>query len=439
MSQKDPISKPTNVRWYGGFLVLLLCFVAYLDRANFSVNASPIMKAIHISPIQFGVMTTVFSVGYFIFQIPGSLLVERYGSRSILTFSLILWSIFTFFTGAAGTFVSLAIVRFFFGVGEAPLFPSGNHFFANWFTKKERGRANSLMNGGSFLSNIVGPPIIVAVAVALGWRWTFYLAGILGLVVAVLWFIQMRSRPEQHARVNSEELALIRNDGVEQGDGQKKIAPWGLFLRQRSFWMIALGYFSTLWVVQFFIYWLPYYLQASRHLSFKSMGFYTSIPWISITIAVFFAGTVSDALMKRGWSKYKSRNLISIVGLLISGISLVISTTTTSAISDIVWISIALGTAGFSQTLAWAIATDLGGQFTSTVGGWMNTWGFIAASIVPTVAPIVARDLGWNAAILLNAAITILGVIGYALVQTNQPLKHTTAKPESVTPSDITA
>ncbi|WP_067625654.1 MFS transporter [Alicyclobacillus acidiphilus] len=414
--------KRTNVRWFGGSLVLILCLCAYLDRAVFSVTASPIMKALHISTVQFGILTTVFSVGYFIFQIPGSILIEKRGSRIMLTISLFLWSVFTILTGAVGSFAGLVIVRFLFGFGEAPLFPAGNHFYANWFPKHERGRSNSLMNGGAFFSNVIGPPIIVAVVAAFGWRSPFYLTGLFGILCAVVWFVTMRSRPEEHRRVSQQELAYIRDEDFTTKTNDAPKGQWSMFLKQRSFWMIALGYFSTLWVVQFFVYWLPYYLQAARGVSFKSMGFYTAVPWIFMTIAVLVAGTLSDSLLKSGRSKYISRNLVCVITLVISGISLVLSTTAASAIGNILWISLALGMAGFSQTLAWAISTDIGQQYTSTVGGWMNMWGFIAASIVPTLAPILAKNLGWNAVLLVNAGITVLGIIGYLAVNSNKPL-----------------
>ncbi|OIK11942.1 MFS transporter [Bacillus sp. MUM 13] len=423
--QVQTSSRPSsykNVRWLGGSLVLWLCLIAYLDRAVFSVSATPIMKVFHISPIQFGLLTTAFSVGYFIFQIPGSILVEKKGSRIMLTISLLLWSVFTMLTGFAGSLTALVFVRFFFGFGEAPLFPAGNHFFANWFPKHERGRANSLMNGGAFFSNIVGPPIIVAIVSLLGWQSPFVIIGILGILSAVLTYKFLRNRPDEHSWVSENELQYIQENNFKSDSKEKLKSQWKVFLKQRSFWAIALGYLSTLWVVQFFVYWLPYYLQAERGLTFKSMGFYTSIPWIAITISVFAAGVVSDALLKKGLTRYKARNLVCAITLAISGVSLVLSTTAATALGNILWISLALGMAGFSQTLAWSISTDIGQKFTSTVGGWMNMWGFIAASIVPTVAPIIAKSYGWNAVILVNAFITTLGIIGYLAVNSNKPL-----------------
>lgn len=413
--------KATNIRWYGGALVFFLCFVAYIDRIVFSVSASPIMEALHITPVEFGMVTTLFNIGYFIFQIPGAIMIERLGSRAALAISLLMWSVFTALTGIANSFMMLAVIRFFFGIGESPVFTAGNNFFANWFPKEERGKANSLMNAGAFMAPILGPAVVVSVVTSFGWHSAFYMCGVLGVTAAAIWYFCMRSQPSEHPWVNEAELKIITQDS--EIATQKEKTPWGIFLRQRSFWAIAMGYFGTLWTVQFFMYWLPFYLQSARKLSFKDMGFYTSVPFIFIVIGVFFAGAVSDWLLKKGCSRFQSRNVVCMVGLGISAIALVISTMAETAIGNILWLSLALGGAGFAQTLSWSIATDIGRQFTSAVGSWMNTWGFIAASIVPTVAPIVARDYGWNQAIILNAAVIIVGIVGYLLVKTNEPLK----------------
>ena len=128
------------LRWVGGVLVLLLCFTAYLDRIAYSVTASPLMDELGITPVQFGMVTTLFSAGYFLAQMPAAALLQRFGSRPVLAGSLGLWSIFTAATGMVGGLLSLAAVRCLFGIAESPVFTGGNQFFSNWFKRAERGR-----------------------------------------------------------------------------------------------------------------------------------------------------------------------------------------------------------------------------------------------------------------------------------------------------------
>lgn len=415
---------PIPLRWIGGMLVLLLCFTAYLDRIALSVTAVPLMESLSITPVQLGLVTTLFSAGYFIFQMPAAALLQRFGSRPVLALSLALWSIFTAATGLVGNLTSFAIVRGLFGVAESPVFTGGNQFFSNWFKRAERGRANSLMNAGAFSASIFGPPLVVAIVAGFGWRSVYFIFSLVGVILAVIWYIAVRTRPAEHPWIRSEELDEIQADSATHpnttGDAKSS---WRSLMSQRSFWALALGYFATLWCVQFFIYWLPYYLQVTRNVSFRSLGFYASVPWISIVAAILVAGVVSDSLLARGYSRFIARNVLCAAGLAIAALSLVASTGAATIVGNILWISLALGMAGVAQTLSWTIVSDIGGRISSIVGGWMNMWGFIAASIVPTVAPLVGKYFGWNTAILLNALVTLLGVAAYLLIASDRELK----------------
>jgi ACS family glucarate transporter-like MFS transporter len=179
-----------------------------------------------------------------------------------------------------------------------------------------------------------------------------------------------------------------------------------------------------MWTVQFFMYWLPYYLQVAKHLSFKSMGFYTSVPWIFIVVGVLTAGTLSDFLLKNGFSRFMARNMVCVIGLAIAAAALVLSTSAHSVVGNVLWLSLALGMTGFAQTLSWSLATDIGQKFTSTVSSWMNTWGFIAASIVPTMAALIAEKYGWNQVLIFNAFVMLIGVTGFLLIKSDEPLRQ---------------
>ena len=421
------LGRPTRVRWKAGAIVFLLCFIAYLDRIVFSVSASPIMKTLGIDPVQFGLITTLFNVGYFLCQIPAGILIQRIGPRKAMALSILAWSLFTALTGLANSFVMLAVIRFLFGAGEGPVFTSANSFFANWFPQRERGKANSLMNAGAFLAPALGGLLLVPVITAFGWSSAFLMCAGLGVLGCAFWYFSVTDRPDQSSKANDTERAIIGSDD-EIITPTKVAVPWRVFLRQRSFWTIALGFFGTLWTIQFFVYWLPYYLEAARHVPFAQIGGYVSISFVCITISVLFAGALSDTILKRTGSRFIARNLVAIAGLVLAVGCLILSTTTEDPLTTVLWLSVALGGAGFAQTLSWTMATDIGGPFTATVGSWMNTWGFVAAAIVPTVAPIIAKEFGWSQVIFINAGVICLGIIGIALTKTNERL-HSSRQP----------
>src|SRR6476620_4367805 len=358
-----PTSRPTKIRWIGGALIFVICFIAYLDRIVFSLSATSIMAELNITPGQFGLIITLFNIGYFVFQIPGGILIQRVGARRVMTVAFLAWSICTGLTGLANGLFMLAIVRFAFGAGEAPVFPASAAFFARWFPTRERGKANSLMNAGAFLGPALGPILIVPGIQNFSWRGAFFACGALGLVLTVVVYLFMRDRPNQHGWVNEAEIQLVE-DGTDVKPSTGK-APWKLFLRQRSFWTIALGFFGTLWTIQFFIYWLPYYLQNGLGVPFASVGTYTSIAFVCITISVLVAGIVSDRLLKSGRTKFQSRNLVAVAGLVVAAVCLIMSLTSNDVFISVLWLSVALGGAGFAQTLAWTMASVLGGAHTT--------------------------------------------------------------------------
>ncbi|MCG7310341.1 MFS transporter [Brachybacterium sp. ACRRE] len=413
-------SSAGHVRWSFGIFVLVICFVAYLDRIAFSVSASPLMDELDITPVQFGLATTVFNIGYFALQIPSGMLIRRVGPRWAMAIALLGWSLFTGLTGLANSLTMLLAVRALFGAAEAPVFPSANSFFANWFPAQERGRANAMMNAGGFLGPAVGAILLVPMIGVIGWRGGFLVCFLLGAAITVIWVLLARDHPTQHRAVGASEQAVIL-EGRERRPAPQR-APWGVFLRSRSFWALALAFFGTLWVVQFFIYWLPYYLEKGLGVPFAHVGTYTSASFVVIVVSVLVAGTASDRILRATGSRFLARNVLSLAGLVVAASCLLLSTTTQSVPLGVLWLSIALGGAGFAQTLAWTIATDIGREFTATVGSWMNMWGFIAAAIVPTVAPALAERLGWTAVITLDAAVAVLGIVGFLLVRSDTPL-----------------
>ncbi|WP_210232017.1 MFS transporter, partial [Enterobacter hormaechei] len=140
----------------------------------------------------------------------------------------------------------LYTMRFLFGVGEGPMYPSNAVFNTYWFAKSEKGRASSALLAGSYFGPVIAPFVTIAIYQAFGWEAVFFIFGAIGIVIAALWVIIAKDLPEHHKMVNEAEKAYImENRDVVQTT--KKSAPWGLFFKRFSFFAIAGQYF----VVQF--------------------------------------------------------------------------------------------------------------------------------------------------------------------------------------------
>lgn len=401
--------KPTRIRWWLGFVFLLIGLVAYMDRSNISVVAGDMMKEFHMDKVQFGWLNSLFSLGYAVVQIPAGLLAEHLGARFIVTIALVWWSVFTMLTAAVSSYGLLAGVRTLFGVGEGPMYPGNAVFNTYWFTKKEKGRASSALLAGSYFGPVIAPVITVAIVRVWGWHSVFYIFGIIGFLLAIFWLLISRNKPEQHPLVNEAELSIIQ-EGRSVNKEQKKVAPWGAFLKNGRFWALGLQYFVVLYIVTFFLVWLPTYLQEARHFSLTSMGFAASLPWLAIFLSVMGGGGISDRLLAKGKSKLAARGGLAIGGLLVFTFAMYLAAHATQPWMNVLWLTISLGSLGFPVVTSWAVANDMGNQYAGSVSAWMNLWGNIGAFLSPILCGWLAQSFGWETTLLISI-VPVVGAI----------------------------
>ena len=413
---------PTKTRWMGLGLVFFMTFLCSIDRANFSVCTTTIMSDLHLTPVQMGMMISAFALAYASLQIPGALWVRRYGTRVTVAIAVSLWSLFTFGTGLAAGFLSLIVARIFFGFGESPLFPAMNKYIFHWFPLKERAFANAIPHTGSVFSMVVAPPLIVWVLQLFGWRWVFYLCAGLGFLGAALWYYVTRNTPREHPGINEEELKCIESGRDAIAANRSAKVPWRTFFKFRSFWLIGLTYFCAIYMQQYFVYWLPFYLQNQLHMSLKKMGFAASVPWICIFICTMLVGRFSDWLVRSHRSLVVARNCIVAGGFAAAAIAMFISTFLTNPWAVVGLLSIALGFVGCCMAIPWAIASDIGGEYTGVISSWMNCWGQVGAATMGTATAYIGTRYGWNSTLIALVVIAGIGMVAAMAIRTERQL-----------------
>lgn len=429
MSYKDSVITPTakdspgHLRWGLAVIFFIIGLVAYMDRANISIVAEHMMTDLGMSKVQFGFLGALFSLGYALAQIPSGILAERFGSRLIATISLYVWSAFTILTVVAPTYIWLCIVRFLFGVGEAPLYPSNAVFNTWWFRQNEKARAASFLLAGSYFGPVIAPTLTVFIMISLGWHAVFYIFGVIGILIGMVWYFFARNKPEQHPKISQSEIALIQSGRTisEQGDQDVK-APWRKFMKERPFWAVGFQYFFVAYMTTLFMIWLPTYLQEARGFSLTQMGIAASFPWLAICIAVLTAGSISDWLLNKGYSQLVARGYIAIAGFILFIIGICGAAQTESAVASVAWLTLALGSLGLPVVTSWAIAADKGRQYAGSVSGWMNLWGNLGGVISPILCGWLAQHFGWTVALLFNVIPISLAIICWFFIQPDKPL-----------------
>jgi ACS family glucarate transporter-like MFS transporter len=424
--------RPTRVRWFVMGCITLVTILNYLDRLNFSVAGKYIQDELSLSTQTMGWLFSAFLLGYAICQVPGGWAGDRYGPRDVLTVAILLWSTFTALTGLApdlpttrlvGMAGSLMIVRFFVGVGEAANSPNNNRIVSSWMGEQHRGFGSSFTILGIGIGGALTPPVIALVMQHWGWRSSFYLSGLAGLFITLLWQWYVTDRPEEHSSVNQAELKLIRAGRPERkapargSDG----VMWRKMLSNMSVWGLVLGYFCQGYPIYFYHTWFFIYLVQVRHLTITKGGMWGATPYIGIALLAPVGGWFSDFAVRRLGRRY-GRRLAVWLGMFTSGILLWVGSHASNNVSAILLLALGAGFNMFAATTFWAACIDHTERFTGSLSGLMNTFGNLGGWVSPIATAYIATRFGWDRALDCAAAVSIASGLFWLLVRADRSL-----------------
>ncbi len=204
-------ARPTHVRHVILALTVAAYVITYMDRVVISTAVPSIQKEFGFSIVTMGWILGSFQWAYALFQIPGGWFGDRIGPRRALTLIVMWWSAFTSATTLAWNAISMAAVRFLFGMGEAGAFPIATRSLSRWMLPSERGFSQGITHAGSRLGAALTPALVAFLIAGYGWRTPFVCFGMLGLLWASVWFWYYRDSPAEHKRVNAAERELIQS------------------------------------------------------------------------------------------------------------------------------------------------------------------------------------------------------------------------------------
>jgi MFS transporter, ACS family, glucarate transporter len=197
-----------------------------IDRLNLQVAGKYIQDRYKFDTQTMGWVLGAFGLGYAIFHVLGGWLGDRFGARHVLALTVLWASVFTALTAVAPSLGtgwlsaawSFAVVRFALGSEEAAAFPVCLKTASYWLGQKERAFGTSVFLAGVGVAGTIAPVLINRVTKHWGWRMSFVICGVLGVVVSAAWYAYVRNRPEEHRGVNVAELALILRPGEKEAN-----------------------------------------------------------------------------------------------------------------------------------------------------------------------------------------------------------------------------
>ena len=398
------MEKATRGRYTLLNFALALSIITYVDRVAIASAATAIRGELGLSTIQMGWVFSAFTFAYAAFEIPSGWWGDVVGPRRVLTRIVLWWSAFTMLTGAAWSLASLLVARFLFGVGEAGAYPNISRTFARWFPAPERGSAHGVVFMGSRLGGAIAPPLVVMLMAWIGWRKSFFVCGLLGVVWCVAWRRWFRDDPANHPSVNAAELETIR-EGL--GPDHPPRLPWSALLSSNLL-MICMMYFCMAYTLYFNLTWLPTYLREARGFSVSQAGWIAGVILLTGACGSFLGGRLTDHLVKTRGLRIGRR--IGVVTLPLSGALLVAAAQTENPIVASILLAATLGVADLNVSACWSMCHDVGGESAGTVSGAMNTFGNIGGAISPLVVGYAVQWWSsWTVPFYVTAFVYVLG------------------------------
>jgi len=312
--------KIKGLRWWIIMLIFFATVINYIDRTAFALLWPEMGKDLGMDNSDYALMLNIFMFTYAASKFISGRLYDQIGTRIGFVVSIVVWSAAAAFHALARGIVSLSLVRGLLGLGEAGLWPGAVKSNGEWFPVKQRALAQGIFNAGASIGNVVAPVIIVYLYAQFGWKSTYVILGVLGLLWVIPWLIINKSKPKDHPWITEDERNMLLNDQKENNDvvveGAKSLSvpkilsykePWGILLCR--------FFIEPIW--WFFAGWMPIYLNSKFGLSIEEIG---KTMWISYLMAAaggILGGLFTEEIIKRTSTDFGRKASIVIGSLLI--------------------------------------------------------------------------------------------------------------------------
>ena len=305
------------------FLICLF-IVAFIDRVNLGYAALEMTKDLGFNPEIFGFGAGIFFFGYFLFEIPGTLLVETWSARKWLARIIISWGILAVLMGFIQNSTHFYIARFLLGAAEAGFFPGVIVYLSHWFRAQDRAKAVAMFMAAIPVSNIFGAPLSGLILGAkwfglAGWRWVFILEGFPAVILGIATIFYLTDRPKDAKWLAEDEKAWISDELEREKESKKSrrnFSIWQAF-RHRNVLLLAAGYFCAVTAAYGFNFWLPTILKGLSGYTNLQISAIAALPYCAGLVTMLVVGWSSDRTRERRWHTALSLLVVS-VGLFLS-------------------------------------------------------------------------------------------------------------------------
>ena len=300
----------TKVAWRLLPLLIVSYVIAYIDRINIGYAQLQMEQTLSFSDAVYAFGAGVFFVGYFIFEVPSNMLLEKMGARKTLLRILFLWGITAAGMAFVQTPMQFYVLRFLLGAFEAGFFPGVILYLTFWYSSARRAKAIAIFMTGAALGKLMAGPVSGAIMQYMdgfhglhGWQWLFIMEGLPACVMGVLAFLTLKDRPEQAGWLTPAEKQSLRNhldNDAHVAETASHASMWSL-LRDSKVLTMAIVYCLQLSVVYTVLFWTPTLVRSWGVENLFVLGTLTAIPAACGLVGMVLVGRSSDKHLERRW------------------------------------------------------------------------------------------------------------------------------------------
>ncbi|TCN29359.1 MFS transporter [Sinorhizobium americanum] len=398
---------------------LMLCYVvAYLDRVNVGFAKLQMSSELGLSEAAYGIGAGIFFIGYFLFEVPSNIILNKVGARVWIARIMITWGMISaafMFTTSETVFY---ILRFLLGVAEAGFFPGIILYLTTWYPAHRRAKIITTFMSAIPISSIFGNPLSGLLMDSFhgthglsGWQWMFLIEAIPAILFGVATFFYLDDTIG-HANWLTKEEKKVLTANIDAENRTKSSSPHSVAatLADRRVWLMCLIYFCFVLGQYGLNFWMPTLVKATGVTGNLNIGLISAIPYICTFITMLALGRSSDRLRERRWHL--------VVPALIAASGFVAATTATSTTLAIVCLSLAAAGAISCAPLFWSLPTAfLAGTGAAAGIAWINSVGNLAGFLGPFLVGYLKDFTGSNSAgMYLLAATLVIGSLAVLAV-----------------------
>jgi MFS transporter, ACS family, tartrate transporter len=308
------------------FVAYSLC---YIDRINATFAALTMRGDLNMSATAYGFAVGTFYWGYFIFEVPSNLIMEKVGARLWIARIMITWGALAALTALSTGSTSFAVLRFLLGVAEAGFFPGMVLYFTYWFPAHHHARIVSGILAGFVVAVAGGAPISTALLSLdgmfnlRGWQIMYIAEGIPTVIAGFATLFIMIDKPEQAKFLTAEEKAWLSARLASERQAKEAVRKFGLWegLFNPKVLLLALNYFGILTASLGMLFFIPQIIKSIGVTNNMTVGWLTMVPYICGGISLVVWGRISDRMKERRWNLLAAC-IVSTAGLVIAGMTM---------------------------------------------------------------------------------------------------------------------